>query len=101
MDAHHPFALLTPDTVLDAVESLGFVSDARTLTLNSYENRVFQVGIEDAQPLIAKFYRPQRWSDASILEEHQFSLELVEREIPVIPPMQIGGDQVLSCVSVF
>ena len=92
MDAHHPFALLTPDTVLDAVESLGFVSDARTLTLNSYENRVFQVGIEDAQPLIAKFYRPQRWSDASILEEHQFSLELVEREIPVIPPMQIGGE---------
>ena len=92
MDAHHPFALLTPDTVLDAVESLGFVSDARTLTLNSYENRVFQVGIEDAQPLIAKFYRPLRWSDESILEEHQFSLELVEREIPVIPPMQINGE---------
>lgn len=92
MDAHHPFALLTPDTVLDAVESLGFVSDARTLTLNSYENRVFQVGIEDAQPLIAKFYRPLRWSDESILEEHAFSLELVEREIPVIPPMQINGE---------
>ncbi|MEH6565694.1 MAG: serine/threonine protein kinase [Halopseudomonas sp.] len=91
MDAHHPFALLTPDTVLDAVESLGFISDARTLTLNSYENRVFQVGIEDAQPLIAKFYRPLRWSDESILEEHEFSLELVEREIPVIPPMQING----------
>ena len=92
MDAHHPFALLTPDTVLDAVESLGFVSDARTLTLNSYENRVFQVGIEEDQPLIAKFYRPQRWSDASILEEHQFSLELVERDIPVIAPMQINGE---------
>ncbi len=87
----HPFALLTPDTVLDAVESLGFVSDARTLTLNSYENRVFQIGIEGAQPLIAKFYRPERWSDAAILEEHRFSLELAERDIPVIPPMQIDG----------
>lgn len=87
----HLFALLTPDTVLDAVESLGFVSDARTLTLNSYENRVLQIGIEDGQPLIAKFYRPERWSDEAILEEHQFSLELAERDIPVIPPMQIDG----------
>src|SRR5690554_2213264 len=87
----HPFAQLTPDTVLDAVESLGFVSDARTLTLNSYENRVFQIGIEDGVPLIAKFYRPGRWSDEAILEEHQFSLELVERDIPVIPPMVIDG----------
>lgn len=91
MDTQHPFALLTPDTVLDAVESLGFVSDARILTLNSYENRVFQVGIEGQQPLIAKFYRPLRWSDAAILEEHQFSLELAERDIPVIAPMQIDG----------
>lgn len=87
----HPFAQLTPDTVLDAVESLGFASDARTLTLNSYENRVFQIGIEDGVPLIAKFYRPDRWSDEAILEEHQFSLELVERDIPVIPPMVIDG----------
>lgn len=91
MDTQHPFALLTPDTVLDAVESLGFLSDARILTLNSYENRVFQVGIEGAQPLIAKFYRPLRWSDAAILEEHQFSLELAERDIPVIAPMQLEG----------
>ncbi len=91
MDKQHPFALLTPDTVLDAVESLGFTSDARTLTLNSYENRVFQIGLDGAQPLIAKFYRPDRWSDAAILEEHQFSLELAELEIPVIPPMQVDG----------
>ncbi|WP_150302831.1 serine/threonine protein kinase [Pseudomonas saliphila] len=91
MDNLHPFALLTPDTVLDAVESLGYVSDARTLTLNSYENRVFQIGIEDGEPLIAKFYRPNRWSDEAILEEHQFSLELADLEIPVIPPMQIDG----------
>lgn len=91
MDNQHPFALLTPDTVLDAVESLGFVSDARTLTLNSYENRVFQIGIEAAQPVISKFYRPHRWSEEAILEEHQFSLELADLEIPVIPPMQIEG----------
>lgn len=91
MDTQHPFALLTPDAVLDAVESLGYLSDARILTLNSYENRVFQVGIESARPLIAKFYRPGRWTDEAILEEHRFSLELAEREIPVIPPMQIDG----------
>ena len=72
----HPFDTLTPDLVLDAVESLGFLSDARVLALNSYENRVYQVGIEDAQPLIAKFYRPQRWSNAQIREEHEFSREL-------------------------
>src|SRR3546814_11947913 len=64
---------LTPDLVLDAVESIGYLSDARVLALNSYENRVYQVGIEDETPLIAKFYRPGRWSDAAILEEHQFS----------------------------
>ena len=91
MDSQHPFALLTPDTVLDAVESLGFLSDARTLTLNSYENRVFQIGIEGVQPLIAKFYRPDRWSDEAILEEHEYSLELADRAIPVIPPMQLDG----------
>uniref|UniRef100_UPI0013D4D1C0 phosphotransferase n=1 Tax=Acinetobacter baumannii TaxID=470 RepID=UPI0013D4D1C0 len=69
--------------VLDAVESLGYLSDARVLALNSYENRVYQVGIEDGEPLIAKFYRPDRWSDAAIREEHAFSAELAEREVPV------------------
>ena len=58
----HPYDLLTPDTVIDAVESTGRLSDARLLALNSYENRVYQVGIEGGEPLIAKFYRPQRWS---------------------------------------
>jgi Putative homoserine kinase type II (protein kinase fold) len=67
----HPFATLTPDLVLDAVESIGFLSDARVLALNSYENRVYQVGIEDSEPLIAKFYRPQRWTNEAILEEHR------------------------------
>lgn len=70
----HPFSALTPDLVLDAVDSIGFVSDARVLALNSYENRVYQVGIEDSEPLIAKFYRPERWSNAAILEEHAFKI---------------------------
>ncbi|WP_434457741.1 serine/threonine protein kinase [Stutzerimonas urumqiensis] len=87
----HPFDSLTPDLVLDAVESLGYLSDARVLALNSYENRVYQIGIEDQAPLIAKFYRPARWSDAAIEEEHRFSLELAEREIPVVAPLEREG----------
>ncbi len=81
------YSRLSPDLVLDAIESIGFLSDARVLTLNSYENRVYQIGIEDAEPLIAKFYRPGRWSNDQILEEHQFAFELVEQEIPVIAPI--------------
>ncbi|UFH49775.1 serine/threonine protein kinase [Pseudomonas sp. KNUC1026] len=87
----HPFDTLTPDLVLDAVESVGYLSDARVLALNSYENRVYQVGIEEAQPLIAKFYRPGRWSDEAILEEHAFSAELAEHEVPVVAPLQLEG----------
>lgn len=87
----HPFDTLTPDLVLDAVESLGYLSDARILALNSYENRVYQVGIEDEQPLIAKFYRPARWSDAAILEEHHFTHELAECEVPVVAPIRRDG----------
>jgi hypothetical protein len=81
-----PYADLGPDLILDAVESLGLVTDGHLLALNSYENRVYQVGIEDAEPVIAKFYRPGRWSDDGILEEHGFTLELAEREIPAVPP---------------
>ncbi|MWV15241.1 serine/threonine protein kinase [Pseudomonas sp. L-22-4S-12] len=88
----HPFATLTPDLVLDAVESLGYLSDARVLALNSYENRVYQVGIEDDTPLIAKFYRPGRWSDAAIREEHAFSAELAACEIPVVAPLVRDGE---------
>ncbi|CAM3471622.1 serine/threonine protein kinase [Parendozoicomonas haliclonae] len=87
MVAQHPYEALTPDTVIDAVESLGYLSDARILALNSYENRVYQVGIEDEQPIIAKFYRPERWSDEQIKEEHTFSQELADLEISVIPPL--------------
>lgn len=86
-----PYQDLTPDAVLTTIESTGLRCDGRLLALNSYENRVYQVGIEDSPPLVAKFYRPQRWSDAAILEEHGFTLELAEREIPVIPPLEINS----------
>ncbi|MFQ3303924.1 MAG: Ser/Thr protein kinase RdoA (MazF antagonist), partial [Oceanospirillaceae bacterium] len=71
----HPFSVLTPSYIMDAVESQGYVCDGRILALNSYENRVYQVGLENQQvPVIAKFYRPQRWSADQILEEHHFSM---------------------------
>lgn len=86
-----PFANLTPDLILDAVESVGLMPDGRMLALNSYENRVYQVGIDDAPPVVVKFYRPERWSDDAIGEEHAFVAELAEREIPVVPPLQLRG----------
>jgi Ser/Thr protein kinase RdoA (MazF antagonist) len=82
----HPFHILTPDFIMDAVESQGFRCDCRTFALNSYENRVYQVGIDESQPLIAKFYRPARWSAEQILEEHHFCFELAEHELPVVAP---------------
>ncbi len=91
----HPYEALTPDVVIDAVESLGYLSDARILALNSYENRVYQIGIEDSQPLIAKFYRPQRWTDEQILEEHEFTQQLRELGLPVIPPIANGDGKTL------
>ncbi len=83
----HPYATLTPDRILDAVESVGYRCDGRLLALNSYENRVYQVGLEGAGPVVVKFYRPDRWSDEAILEEHAFTVELAEHEIPVVPPL--------------
>jgi Ser/Thr protein kinase RdoA (MazF antagonist) len=91
----HPYDTLTPDLVIDAVESVGYLSDARLLALNSYENRVYQVGIEDAKPLIAKFYRPGRWTADQILEEHRFSLDLQDAEISVVAPLVDGEGQSL------
>ncbi|MFA5495079.1 MAG: serine/threonine protein kinase [Porticoccaceae bacterium] len=88
----HPFERLTPELIMTAVESAGFVCDGRFFALNSYENRVYQVGIEDAQPLIAKFYRPERWSDAQLAEEHEFCFALVDQELPVIAPLHLGGE---------
>jgi len=91
MHTHHPFSTLTPDFVLDALDSVGLIGDGRLLALNSYENRVYQAGMEDGQPLVAKFYRPERWSDAAILEEHDFVATLAGREIPVVPALRISG----------
>lgn len=91
MNPTPPYANLTPDCLLDAVDSLGLRSSGSLLALNSYENRVYQVGIDDASPLIAKFYRPERWSDAQILEEHAFVAELTALEIPVVGALEIGG----------
>ncbi len=90
-DPAHPYAALTPDAALDAVASLGLVPSGTLLGLNSYENRVYQIGIEDALPVVAKFYRPQRWTDAQIIEEHRFALDLAQREIPVVAPMAFAG----------
>lgn len=82
-----PYDDLTPELVLDAVESTGAIVDGRFLALNSYENRVYQIGIEQGTPLVAKFYRPERWSADAIHEEHRFSLDLAGREIPVVAPL--------------
>ncbi len=86
-----PYAGLTPDVALDALASVGLRPDGRLTGLNSYENRVYQVGMEEGPALVAKFYRPARWSDAQIHEEHAFALELAAREIPVVAPLEIAG----------
>jgi len=96
MTSSHPYDALTPDTVLDAVESLGLITDACVLALNSYENRVYQIGIDESLPVIAKFYRPNRWTREQIIEEHQFSLELAAQEIPVIAPTVIDGESLFE-----
>jgi len=91
-----PYAGLSPDVVLDAVEDAGFDTDGRLLELASYENRVYQVGLEDTTPLVAKFYRPGRWSDAAIAEEHAFALELAAQELPVVAPLLVDGISLLT-----
>lgn len=96
-----PFSDLTPDRVLNALEQLGFRPDGRLLALNSYENRVYQVGIEDQPPIIAKFYRPLRWTDEAILEEHAFLHELAETEVPVVPPLALPGGGTLGTTEGF
>jgi len=87
-----PYAALTPDVVLDAVDSIGFATDGRLQALNSYENRVYLVYGDDVPPVVAKFYRPGRWSDAAIREEHAFTRELALAEIPVVAPLEPGGE---------
>jgi Ser/Thr protein kinase RdoA (MazF antagonist) len=90
------FSSLGPDTVLDALASVGMVSDGRLMALNSYENRVYQVCIEDAPPVITKFYRPARWTDAQILEEHSFLKQLAEAEIPVVAPIETADGKTMQ-----
>lgn len=87
----HPYDSLTPDVVLDALATLGLHGDGRLTALNSYENRVYQVYLEDRAAVVVKFYRPGRWSEAEILEEHEFSTELAAAEVPAVPPMAIDG----------
>ena len=100
----HPYSRLTPDVVLNSLERVGLRCDGRLLALNSYENRVYQVGLEESAPgspesapslVVAKFYRPARWSDAQILEEHAFATELAENEIPVVAPQSFDGRTLL------
>src|SRR5258706_2666189 len=86
-----PYTELSPQTVLDAIEAVDYRWDGRVLALNSYENRLYQVGIAEGEPLVAKFYRPARWSDAAIREEHAFAGELAAQEIPVVAPLLRGG----------
>ncbi len=93
--AETSYSRLTPELVLDALQSVGVDGDGRLLALNSYENRVYQAGREQGPPVVAKFYRPGRWSDAAILEEHGFLQELAEREIPVVPALKLAGEETL------
>jgi len=90
VDAVMPFAGLSPDVVLDAAASLGFEGDGRLFALNSYENRVYQMGRSEGA-LVLKFYRPARWSDAQIAEEHAFTAELAAAEMAVAAPLNVGG----------
>ena len=89
--SEHPYSALTPDLVVEAIERLGHLCDGRVLALNSYENRVYQVGRDDGPPVVVKFYRPGRWPTPAILEEHEFALELARAEVPVVAPTVHDG----------
>ncbi len=90
-----PYDSLTPDVVLSSLEQQGHECNGHLLALNSYENRVYQIGLESGDYLIAKFYRPGRWSDDTILEEHEFSLELAGYDLPIITPLADKNDNTL------
>ena len=100
----HPFQSLTPDVVLDALASVGLYGDGRMTALSSYENRVYQVHLEHglerdtAAPhsVVVKFYRPERWTEVQIREEHSFSFELMSAEIPVVGPLVLKGQSLHS-----
>ena len=92
----HPYEQLTPQHVLDLLETQELRGDGRLLMLNSYENRVFQVYLEDGSAVVAKFYRPERWTDAQILEEHAFAAELAAQDLPVVAPTPLLQQQTLA-----
>ncbi|MGK0374919.1 MAG: Ser/Thr protein kinase RdoA (MazF antagonist) [Arenicella sp.] len=92
----HAYAYLSPDEVLNSIELFGYECDGRLLALNSYENRVYRVGLNDGSSVVAKFYRPARWSNESILEEHKLTQDLAELEIPVVAPIEINGETLLQ-----
>ncbi len=94
--AETPYADLSPEVILDALEHAGFAPTGGLLELNSYENRVYQLELEDGGFVVAKFYRPGRWSDAQIAEEHAFSLELAAGEVPVVTPLIRDGDSLFT-----
>ena len=95
MTSDNAYTNLSPDEVLNTVDSFGYLTDGRLLALNSYENRVYRIGLQDGDSIIAKFYRPQRWTNQAILEEHDFTLELQSLEIPVVAPLTIDGETLL------
>jgi len=86
------FEDLGPNEILDAVDAAGWQTDGRVSALNSYENRVYQIGLEDGSSIVGKFYRPNRWTDEAILEEHSFCAELIDKDLPVIGPLS-GNNQ--------
>lgn len=86
-----PYSGLVPEIVLDALAAVGLRPEGRLLALASYENRVYQAWLEEGPPVVAKFYRPGRWSEEQILEEHAFALQLAEQEVPVVAPLRLGG----------
>ncbi|QBK06314.1 serine/threonine protein kinase [Hylemonella gracilis] len=95
----HPYDALTPDVVLDALLGLGLACDGRLQALSSYENRVYLAGLDDGGSVVAKFYRPERWSEAQILEEHAFAAELQAAEVPVVAPLELEGRSLHSCTA--
>ena len=101
MNQSDAYQNLSPNDVLNAIDSVGYKCDGCINTLNSYENRVYQIGIENDKPIVAKFYRPSRWSDAAITEEHEFSSLLYNEEIPVIAPLYDNNRRSLYQTSIF
>ena len=90
------FTSLSPDLILDGIETTGMRVDSGLLALNSYENRVYQFHDENLVKYVTKFYRPQRWTEKALREEHDFAFELIEQELPIVAPLKIDGESLFS-----